>query len=105
MIEVDGFKLKRCPFCGNGDAPDFATAAELEECKVQEIDLDTCPEFNYYAHGLYGGNECHLKSIICNVLKGGCGARTRFYENPEQAVNAWNTRAVVATYDECEEYE
>ena len=56
-------KLKPCPFCGAVDA----------------VHTDWTPE-----------NFCR---VICNILKGGCGTSSGQYEDKDEPIEAWNTRA------------
>lgn len=77
---MDGLAV--CPFCGKSVA-EFATMKELEDCKHFEDDV--CPACEI--------DECTGMRIVCNVLKGGCGASTGFAWSKERAIELWNRRA------------
>lgn len=75
------YTLKPCPFCGKSVA-EFASLKEMEDCK--HFEDDTCPAYEI--------EECSGIRIICNVLKGGCGASTGYSFNKDNAVAMWNRR-------------
>ncbi len=75
-------ELKPCPFC-NKSVAEFETRKEAEDCKHFEDDV--CPA--------YEPDECNGYHIVCNVLKGGCGASTGYAWNKERAIELWNWRA------------
>ena len=66
--------MKQCPFCGNKNII-------FDGCRG----LEMCNEFE----------DCHeneMKSVVCSVNKGGCGASSGFYFTEEQAIEKWNIR-------------
>lgn len=67
-------EMKQCPFCGNKNI-DIDGCQGLEMCKGFE---DCC--------------ENEMKSVVCNVNKGGCGASSGFCFTAEQAIEKWNIR-------------
>ena len=71
-------ELKPCPFCGKSVA-ECGTVAE-HECKDKNsLGYEWCAE--------------HF-DVVCNYIKGGCGASTgKSYATPEDAIEAWNRRA------------
>lgn len=73
--------LKPCPFCGKSVA-EFGTKKEMEECK--NFESDRCPAYEI--------DECRGVRIVCNVLKGGCGASTGYTFDKEKAIWMWNER-------------
>lgn len=58
-------ELKPCPFCGGKNT----------EILISEA---------YFIEYQY--------SIVCNINKGGCGARSGYYLTSEEAIEAWNRR-------------
>ena len=78
---VGNIELKPCPFCGKSVA-EFATLKEMEDCKHFEDDV--CP--------VHEMEECSGIKIVCNVLRGGCGASTGYSFNRDNAVAMWNRR-------------
>lgn len=77
-------ELKPCPFCGNKDL-EFTDMHELEACG--NADTDMCPVTSSEPD-----KYCPQKSVICGILKGGCGAHSGFYSTEEEAAEAWNRR-------------
>lgn len=78
-------ELKSCPFCG-ADAAEFATMKEMEECFHYD-NKEKCPA--------YVSDGCPGIRIVCNVLKGGCGASSGYAFSKEKAIKAWNRRTRV----------
>ena len=78
-------KLKPCPFCGKRVA-ELTNARELEDCANFEQEECPCESFE-------NAGECGLKTIVCNVQNGGCGASAGYWFTDEGAVAAWNRRA------------
>ena len=74
-------ELKSCPFCGKNVA-EVTNAKELETCKKFESE-DCCYEEN---------DRCGLYTVVCNYLKGGCGATSGYFSQEEMAIERWNTR-------------
>jgi hypothetical protein len=71
-------ELKPCPFCGKNVAH-VGTVAEHEKMDIHDVDYDWCSK--HY-------------DVVCDLLKGGCGASTgKQYETPREAIEAWNRRA------------
>lgn len=81
MKELEGFMVKECPFC-NKSVAEFATLKEMEDCKHFE-DV-RCPACEI--------DECTGVRIVCNALKGGCGASTGYAWSKDKAVKMWNRR-------------
>lgn len=82
-------KLNVCPFCGK-DVAEVSSVRDCEECANFESEM--CPEFekrNEVDTAICG------KFIVCNFNRGGCGASSGWYPTVEEAVVAWNKRAVV----------
>lgn len=77
-------KLLPCPFCG-ADVAEIQTAKESWECRHFENE-DGCPAFEW-------DTECRTKRIVCNVLRGGCGASTGYAPSLEKTIEKWNRRA------------
>lgn len=77
-------KLNVCPFCGK-DVAEISSVRDCEECANFEDEM--CPEFEK-------NGSCSGKFIVCNFNKGGCGASSGWYPTVEEAVIAWNKRAV-----------
>ena len=65
-------KLKRCPFCNNGNISVVVDNAE-------------------YSLGLVGETDVHFK-VICSTTSYGCGASSGWCNTEQEAVDAWNTR-------------
>lgn len=68
MIDM---KLKPCPFCG-GNSVLVLTEKELEEDQTKS----------------------DYVTVVCDILNGGCGAKSGFRQQREDAVDAWNRRTV-----------
>lgn len=77
-------KLLPCPFCG-ADVAEIESAKESEDCRHFEKD-GVCPVFEW-------DTECPTKRIVCNVLRGGCGASTGYAPSLEKTIEKWNRRA------------
>ena len=70
-------ELKRCPFCGK-DVAEVGTVAD-------HAFMDRDDTAYYWASRSY--------SVVCNFLKGGCGAATSSrFRSEEEAIEAWNRR-------------
>lgn len=82
-------KLLPCPFCGK-EVAEITNLQECEMCANFEQE-DLCP--NFEQPGACG------KLVVCNVLKGGCGAATGWHQFTEEAVEAWNRRTVEKAVD------
>lgn len=75
-MEKSKIDLLPCPFCGK---PDTAKITTVSECEC----MDNPTEFDETHYG-----------AVCSFVVGGCGASTGwYYETPEEAAKAWNTRA------------
>lgn len=63
--------LRECPFCGN-----------------KNLTI-------YGGYKIDHGNGEYIKpyTVICDILKGGCGASSGYRETKVQAIKAWNMRA------------
>ena len=73
--------LKKCPFCGK----EVAVVDTVAACEgITKEDCESYEEYDWKAH--------HY-TVVCDYTAGGCGSSTGgFYENPEAAEDAWNTR-------------
>ena len=72
-------KLLSCPFCGKIDTLIVGSDLELS-CKE---DYDDWSELN-----------SETFAVVCDFLKGGCGATSGFRDSKEFAIHTWNTRAL-----------
>ena len=61
-------KIKKCPFCGNKVAPHLVTHTNEDGFRDRY-------------------------SVLCDYRDGGRGADGPWYHSPEEAIEAWNTRA------------
>ena len=79
-------ELRECPFCGKR-VSELTTAKELEDCAHFE-DLEKCPCYD----PIEEGQSCKLYTVVCNYMRGGCGAISGYFTDPEKAILRWNTR-------------
>ena len=77
-------ELRECPFCGK-TVSELTTAKELEDCAHFE-DLEKCPCHNPI------DEKCKLYTVVCNYMRGGCGAISGYFTDPDKAILRWNTR-------------
>lgn len=74
------FKLEKCPFCGNEEAPEVMLVADAYHSDEGD------PSFEW--------DSSHYVTV-CSYYKGGCGAHSSCRnETPEKAAAAWNERAI-----------
>ena len=85
-MKINKIELKPCPHCGKNVA-EVTNVKDIEECgKFESTD---CPCFSFEPDP-----DCYMKTVVCCVNKGGCGASSGWKESEEEAIKAWNTRYI-----------
>lgn len=67
-------ELKHCPFCKGQNINIIACYDDV----CDDVDCEGCDKVQY--------------SVVCDALRGGCGAACGWQATKEDAITAWNTR-------------
>ena len=83
MRTIEKYAVRECPFCGKSTTVVFA------DIKTEEL----CRNCNEEKCDCYEDAECSFGYfVVCNALKGGCGASGGWGCDKETAVRNWNRR-------------